>query len=417
MADIAIVSFRKMLHTIYNVLKDSFISATSCFYYSLKTRDKNIWVFGEWFGNRCCDNCLFLSNYIADHYPEKKLYWIAKDDTDLSSLNRSIVRLTMDANETISILKKAGVVFVVQDGRDLTQKPYLYYAGALTINLWHGVPWKNIGIDVAKNSQAISLRTLLYVKMQYFFFGEKYYLSLSDKFSKIMKSAFERDENGIICSGYPRNSLFYHEDCIADCRRKMESYLLDKYGYLLNNDVCVITYMPTFRDNNEDVFSFITYDNEELQSKLEQWNAILLEKGHYVTTSRKGDNSGKTGRIFSIDGNYMSQELLAASDVLITDYSSCFFDYLLIDRPIVHYLYDYDYYASADRGLYYKKEDVVCGDVAYNFDELITCVSDNISNPAKNHDLREKRKKQYMKYESSNSCQEIYSFINSVINK
>ena len=401
-----------MLHTVYNVLKDSFILATSYFYYSLKTRDNNIWVFGEWFGNRCCDNCLFLSNYIAEHYPEKKLYWISKDGTDLSSLNHSIVRLTMDADETINILKKAGVVIVIQDGRDLTQKPYMYYAGALTLNLWHGVPWKNIGIDVAKNSRTISSRTLLYVKMQYYFFGEKYYLSLSDEFSKIIKSAFERDDKGIICSGYPRNMLFYHEDCVNACRNKLKSYLLDKYGYSLNSDVRVITYMPTFRDNNEDVFSFISLDSKDIQSKLEQWNAVLLEKGHYVTSYRNGDKTEKSGRVFCVDSNYMSQELLAASDMLITDYSSCFFDFLLLDRPIIHYLYDYDYYSSADRGLYYKKEDVVGGDVAYNFAELITIINENISNPNKNHNLRKKRKLQFMKYESSNSCQEIYDFIN-----
>lgn len=412
MADIVIDNFRKMLHTIFHVLKEFFISATSYFYYSLKNRDKNIWVFGEWFGNRCCDNCLFLSNYIAEHYPEIKLYWISKDGTDLSLLNRSIVRLVMDSKEAIDILRKAGVVVVVQDGRDLTQKPYLYYAGALTVNLWHGVPWKNIGIDVAKNSQDISSRTLLYVKMQYYFFGEKYYLSLSDEFSKIMKSAFERGDDGIICSGYPRNMLFYNEDSVAVSREKLKSYLLEKYGYILNNDVRVITYMPTFRDNKDDVFSFISIDGKNIQSRLEQWNAVLLEKSHYVTSYRNGDQSGNSGRIFSVDGSYLSQELLAASDILITDYSSCFFDYLLLDRPIIHYLYDYDYYSSADRGLYYKKEDVVCGDVACDFSELITMINDNISNPDKNHDLRKKRKSHYMKYESSNSCQEIFDFIN-----
>ena len=384
----------------------------SRFYYSLKTRDKDIWVFGEWFGNRCCDNCLFLSNYIAEHHTEKKLYWIAKENADLSSLNTSIVRLTMDSKEAIGILKKAGVVVVVQDCRDLTQKPFLYYAGALTVNLWHGVPWKNIGIDIAKNSQAISSRTLLYIKMQYYFFGAKYYLSLSDEFSKIMRSAFERGDNGIIRSGYPRNMLFYQEDSLKNSRVKLKSYLSDKYSFSLNDDVRIITYMPTFRDNNEDVFSFTSVGNFDLQSKLEQWNAVLLEKSHYVTSCRNGDKSGNTGRVFSIDGNYMSQELLAASDMLITDYSSCFFDYLLLDRPIIHFLYDYDYYASADRGLYYKKEDVVCGDVAVTFEELIAKMDDNISDPQKNHNLRKERKAQFMKYESSESCQVIYDFIN-----
>ena len=51
---------------------------------------------------------------------------------------------------------------------------------------------------------------------------------------------------------------------------------------------------------------------------------------------------------------------MAASDILVTDYSSCFFDFLILDRPIIHFLYDYDYYKEKDRGLYYEKEGVIC---------------------------------------------------------
>ena len=58
---------------------------------------------------------------------------------------------------------------------------------------------------------------------------------------------------------------------------------------------------------------------------------------------------------------------LAAADMLITDYSSCFFDYLITNRPIIHYLYDYDYYVKEDRGVYYDVMDVVAGDTPKTF--------------------------------------------------
>ena len=89
---------------------------------------------------------------------------------------------------------------------------------------------------------------------------------------------------------------------------------------------------------------------------------------------------------------------------------SCF-DYLLLDRPIVHYLYDYHYYESDDRGLYYKKEDVVCGDVAENMEQLICSLRENLQHPEKDKALREKRRRFYMEYESSQACQQIYQFI------
>ena len=400
------------LCTLYKVLKESSVMAFSFFYYSLRRRDKDVWVFGEWFGNRCCDNCFFLANYVAIHYPEKKLYWVAKESTDLSLLNSSIIRLPIDTKESISILKIAGVVIYNQDRRDITMMPYMYYGGALTVNLWHGVPWKHIGLDVVKASRSVSSRSLLYIKMQYYLWEAKMYLSLSEKFSHILKSAYLCSDTNIIRSGYPRNMLFYNENSVQIYKKKVKSYLWEKYGFLLNDTTRIITYMPTFRDNVEEVFSFITKKNEDIHLKLEQWDAVILEKSHFVTTWRNKNSNGGGGRVYSIDSCFMSQELLAASDMLITDYSSCFFDYLLIDKPILHYLYDFEYYSSADRGLYYSKDDVVCGDVAYDFDQLVLMIESNLSNPQKNHALRERRKEQFMEYESHTSCQKIYELIN-----
>ena len=41
-------------------------------------RDPDLWGFGEWMGNRCCDNSLSLANYIVENHPEKKVVWFSK---------------------------------------------------------------------------------------------------------------------------------------------------------------------------------------------------------------------------------------------------------------------------------------------------------------------------------------------------
>lgn len=409
--------FMHIFVTLYKIIKENLCLFLSKAYYSLKNKDLNIWVFGEWFGNRCCDNCLFFANYIAMHYPDKKIFWIANEGTDLSHLNNSIARLVMDTKDAIIILKKAGVVIYNQDRRDITLKPYIYYGGALTVNLWHGVPWKHIGLDITKASHSISSRTVLYTKLQYFLWGADLYLSLSSQFSRILEGAYIRGDKSIIQSGYPRNMLFYNNDSLIECRNKLKAYLLKKYAFTMDDTIRVIAYMPTFRDNVENVFSFLSIENEDLLLKLAQWNVVIVEKSHYVTAGRTKESRSGFGRVYSIDADFMSQQLLAASDMLITDYSSCFFDFLLLDRPIIHYLYDYDYYSSEDRGLYYDKEDVVCGDVAYDVDQLFSIIKSNLSNPQRNHTLRENRKKQFMEYESPNSCQEIFQLINGYLCK
>ena len=72
-----------------------------------------------------------------------------------------------------------------------------------------------------------------------------------------------------------------------------------------------------------------------------------------------------------IDNKSDMYPLFRHSDVLITDYSSIFFDYLLLDRPIIHFAADLDSYRFRDRGFSYRFEDVRCGPVCSNLSSLM----------------------------------------------
>lgn len=399
--------------SLFKMLKENILPLSSKIFYSFRRRDKRIWVFGEWFGNRCCDNCLYFANYLSQNHSDLQLYWITSKTTDLSSLSKNVARVEKDTPHAASVLKKAGVVIYVQGMSDITKDSILYYSGALVINLWHGVPWKKIGVDKEKSAKG---RQLFYMRMQYSLYGSKYYLALSKEFSNILKKAYYCDDQNIIKAGYPRNTLFYDKGSLASCRNKLVDYLKVHYHAELDDSVRFICYMPTFRDHVNDIFSFMKEVNTDLLDLLERHNAVILEKSHYVTENRSNAVIDKGKRIYRISGDFIAQELLGASDVLITDYSSCFFDYLLLDRPIIHFLYDYKYYENDDRGLYYKKEDVVCGDVAENMNQLICALRENLDNPEKDKAVRDKRKHFYMEYESSQACQQVYQFIMGRLN-
>ena len=104
-------------------------------------------------------------------------------------------------------------------------------------------------------------------------------------------------------------------------------------------------------------------------------------------------------------------EALGAADILITDYSSCFFDYLVLDRPIIHFIYDYENYKNIDRGIYYEKEEVICGDAVENICNLKKSIKKYVMDPEQNKDLRQKRRNQYIEYENPNSCEIIFNEI------
>jgi CDP-glycerol glycerophosphotransferase len=101
-----------------------------------------------------------------------------------------------------------------------------------------------------------------------------------------------------------------------------------------------------------------------------------------------------------------AQTLLGAADILITDYSSCFFDYMIRNKPIIHFAYDYDYYKNQDRGLYYEIGEVAAGSVAYCQQDLFRAVEDNLISDVE-HQRREKVREKFITYESPDSCKQI----------
>ena len=387
---------------IFTNLKRVVVKGLSHFY----KRDKKLWIFGEWFGKRCCDNSLYLANFVVENYSDITAVWIAEKDADLSLLDKRVKVIEKNTEESIKLCKKAGVVIMNQGWTDLNDEYINYFGGAVTINLWHGVPWKKIFMDSFKFKNkfkkfvAKTLNKIL---------EPKYYLALSDEFGEILEKSVPTKKKNVILAGYPRNSLFYKNDIVKEKKEKIIHIVNEKFNKNFK-DIKIITYMPTFRDKTRETFSFNNIiNNTELLEILKLNKAIVIEKAHFVNRENEIFEN-KKDYVFNIN-DISAQELLAASDMLITDYSSCFFDYLVLDRPIVHYLYDYDYYVNDDRGVYYKKEDVVCGDVAFDEKQLINVIANNLKNPLNNKELRKLRRERFLQYESENACQQICDFI------
>ena len=389
----------------FRIIKQNIELFFSKICYSFFKRDKNLWVFGEWYGRRYGDNCFYFVEYLSKNNPEIKICWVTNSSKNISDLPQNVEILIKDSQNCIKCLKKAGAVFVVQGSVDLTDKNIMYWSGALYVNFWHGMPWKKIGSDMLT-----SKFQRIYNKYWVSFFEAQLFLSPSSKLDEIVKRSYNKKDKDIIKAGYPRNSFFYSKTRLQNKREFFLNFLKNKYN--IDYQCIIITYMPTFRDNTNEVFSFESLiGTKELDSLLAKKNAVIVEKGHFASINKRKDLVANTFKRYVRLDEYPTQDLLAASDLLITDYSSCFFDFLLLDRPIIHYLYDYDYYANEDRGLYYKTEQVVCGDVAYNIQQLMHSLLLNIDNPQKDCELRKLRKLQFMNYENKDSCKQVFSFV------
>ena len=139
--------------------------------------------------------------------------------------------------------------------------------------------------------------------------------------------------------GYPRNDFLYNYT------NKDIKNIKEKLGIDTTNKK-IILYAPTWRDNQHKSGIGYTYkteiDFDLLQKELGQ-DFIILFRAHYFV-SNSFDFEKYKGFVYNVSDIDDINELYAISDILITDYSSVFFDYANLKRPIIFYMYDLDEY-------------------------------------------------------------------------
>ena len=149
--------------------------------------------------------------------------------------------------------------------------------------------------------------------------------------------------------GHARNDIFFDEDRIALAREHVrEKYELDK-------NKKIMLYAPTFRDDGRG--GFFNLDFEEIKTCLEErfggeW--VIIVRLHFKDRIKAGQIP-YNDHIINGGGYPDMQELMAATDIGMTDYSSWAYDFILTGRPLFIYAPDLDYYAGG-RGFYYPIE-------------------------------------------------------------
>ncbi|WP_455714576.1 CDP-glycerol glycerophosphotransferase family protein, partial [Anaerosporobacter sp.] len=315
----------------------------------LMPRDKKIWVLGSTFGKRFADNPRYFYLYLHQFQSDKvKAIWISK--------NKDVVDLLNANGYTAYYFKSLNGIWYA-----LRAKVYLYdnyskdinfwlSGGAVKVNMWHGIPLKKIQMD--NTFDKVRHPDNKWLKIKNFprrMSDEKpshYVLTTSEYLTKIFKSAF--NTNHVLVSGYPRNDVL--------CSKLIDNVLLPeerKSLELIQISKCktILLYMPTFRDSEELFFEIIKED--DLKEYLKSNNILLCVKLHPKSKIYKDFCKLSGENIQIINPSIDPYILLHLADALITDYSSIYFDYLLLDRPIIFFNYDMQEYLSNTRELYF----------------------------------------------------------------
>ena len=355
-------------------------------------KKKNRWIFGAWFGNSVSDNTKALYDYVKTNHPEIERVWVATDPSKVDLPGCTVVK--RNSLSSLKYILTAKVAVMNQGFGDFAA--YNFLGGVYKVQLWHGVAWKKIGRDAIPNLKG------LYEKVFQLINHYDLYIAPSKIYGESIKTAFQTNESRILYVGQPRNEVLFSESFRSLSKKHIE----DTIGI---SNKKIIVYMPTFRDKTSAVFSFQQLErNPRFKELANKYGFVIVEKLHYKNRQMQ-ENMSSEKLVFGIP-SIDATTLLGAADVLITDYSSCFFDYLIIDNPIIHYAYDYEYYKKQDRGLYYDIAEVAAGTVAENENDLLTAIEKNFeADPGKTrrHIVREK----YLSYESKSNCEAVFNAI------
>lgn len=197
------------------------------------------------------------------------------------------------------------------------------------INTWHGFPLKAIAFK-SKNRNRTAERDAQRLRDTVTAF-----LASSDFEAELFVKSFRIEKERIWVVGQPRNDRLV--DRVLDPAPPFTKDLPPHRR--------VVLYCPTFRDKAEiELFPFKDFDLEKLNRFLEENKLVILLRAHINEGESKDIFMG--GRIvkFSFDIWPDVNEFLPHVDIMITDYSSIFFDYLLLNRPVIFLPYDLEEY-------------------------------------------------------------------------
>lgn len=208
------------------------------------------------------------------------------------------------------------------------------------LNTWHGTPLKTLG-------KSIKSPFLDHKNVTRNFLQASHLISPNRHTTNVMLDEYDIREifsGKLLETGYPRI------DATVNATEEQKRQLREKMG--IGESVKVVLYAPTWRGTSKEK----RFDDKKLKSDLKilsEIDGVLLFRGHHLVEGILAkQNLGVTVVPHDVDTN----DLLAVVDVLITDYSSIFYDFLPTGRPIIHYVYDYEEYKN-ERGLYFDKNE------------------------------------------------------------
>jgi teichoic acid glycerol-phosphate primase len=190
----------------------------------------------------------------------------------------------------------------------------------------------------------------------------------SEKMAEIFLGAFDATPESILHTGIPRTDFFLNKKIIAERRAKV----LEKYPNFQGKKI--ILYAPTYRDGllNDDQMPL---DIEKMYKELGDEYLLLIKTHPSVNNSNRYEEK-YTEFVYNFSSYKKVNDLLVVADYLITDYSSIPFEYGILQKPMIFFVYDYEQY-ERERGLIPDYQRIVPGPIGYDTEQITKFIREN----------------------------------------
>ena len=391
---------RKIMKHLFFALGYSIIIPLACLvpktnYIVLITR------FGDFEGN-----LKYLYLYLSGLKEETNEFVFLTDKKEVyRELNRNGIKVWFyPAFSTIYKLLRTRII-IVDGGEWAVKMKLLLLYKSKKVQIWHAAGLKVIGLlrpaikQLSVHQRKFKIENIFYDLVV---FSSKCQVA---KRSKAFRYRY------ILINGLPRNDIFFKSSIIDNNKLGCDSQVIEKVTDYKNKGYKIIAYAPTWRKNNDNLFHLDLNSLEHFGRKYRLLFIIKLHPKHHFQTGLS-----KYEQILEYKNNKDFYPLLTITDLLITDYSSIYIDYLLTDKPIIFYPYDQKQYIGKERELLFDYKQMTPGPKCYTSKELeqeiILCLVEGKDGYKAD---REIVRKLFFHYTDGNSAERLWNTVKETI--
>jgi len=356
-------------------------------------KQKTLWVFGAWFGDKYADNPRYFFEFMIKNHPEIKCVWLTKNEYVLQLLNKKGFPVCCACSvKGILLAMRAKFCFITHNLYDITE----YACGRIKIvQLRRGTPFL---VPISHGEEKYPHRWPLF-KRNIYRWDEAFVAASCEKVAKIYIREFNVSPDKVKVTGYPRIDSFFAPP-----------------------DPCLAVFGILKKFNRDKTGIFIPHGNYtqflknivQIDIKLSELNVLLLVRPYKYPPDLSGYSNLKS--IYFLRDEDIETDIypiLPRTDFLITDFASVFFDYVLLDKPVIFSPLELP---AKEKNFFYDYLKTIPGPASNDWQDTLKYIEKNLSDPSIYRLKRKSLSGEFNKFSDNQNCKRVFNEISSYIN-